>query len=372
MSEPVRLGCIGLSAKGWASTHLIPPLLAPPLSSHYKLLAVSTTNPTSAKAIAAKYSTVDTTVKAYHTPESIASDPDLDIIAVSVKTPNHVENATKVIEAGKDLFIEWPAGRGLKETTLLADLVKQKGIRTIVGLQARQSALFRKVKKIVESGEIGDIWSTSMTARTFGPHAPWGPTVYQGAEYLLKKDNGATLLDIPGGHFFEAFTYILGPVDTLSATTVTQHSSSQVVDPDGTPTGDVVSIDGPSQIAVSGTLKNGAVMSLHWRAGMETPANVKAATPFLWVIDGTKGSVRIESDHPLAALVEMYEPTHLWVNGEEVKVEYDGKTNEGRAWEEFLKGEDAGDYPDLQHAVQIKSIIDAIWRSAEGGVRIIL
>ncbi|KAK0451261.1 NAD-binding Rossmann fold oxidoreductase [Desarmillaria tabescens] len=372
MTEPIRLGVIGLSTKGWASTNLVPPLLAPPLSSHYKLLAVSTTNPTSAATSAAKYSTTETTVKGYHTPESITADPSLDMITVSVKTPNHVENATKAIEAGKDLFIEWPAGRGLKETKLLADLAKEKGIRTIVGLQARQSPLFRKVKTLVEEGEIGDILSTSMTSRISGPHAPWGPAVFKGGEYLLKKDNGATLLDIPGGHFLEAFTYILGPISTVSATAVVQHASSQVVNLDGTPTGDVVPVDGPSQVAVSGTLKSGAVMSLHWRAGFQTPANVKAATPLVWVIDGSKGSIRIESEHPWAALVEMYEPTQLWVNGEEVKVEEDGKTNEGRAWEEILKGEGEGDYPNLQHAVKIKSIIDAIWRSAEGGVRVSL
>ncbi|SJK98257.1 uncharacterized protein ARMOST_01518 [Armillaria ostoyae] len=372
MTEPLRLGFIGLSTRGWASTHLVPSLLAPPLSSQYKLLAVSTTNPTSAEASAAKYSTANTTVKAYPTPESIASDPDLDIIAVSVKTPNHVENATKVIEAGKDLFIEWPAGRGLKETKLLANLAKAKGIRTIVGLQERQSALFRKVKKLIEEGEIGDVLSTSMTSRIPGPHALWGPTVFKGLEYMLKKDNGATLLDIAGGHFFEAFTYILGPVDTISATAVVQHASSQIVNPDGTPTGDVIPVDSPSQVAVSGTLKSGAVISLHWRAGLETPSNVKAATPLLWVIDGTKGSIRIESDHPSAVFVGLYEPTKLWVNGEEVTIENDGKTNAGRAWEEYLKGEGVGDYPDLQHAVQIKSIIGAIWRSAEEGVKVSL
>ncbi|KAK0496682.1 NAD-binding Rossmann fold oxidoreductase [Armillaria luteobubalina] len=372
MTEPLRMGFIGLSTKGWASTHLVPPLLAPPLSSHYKILAVSTTNPASAEASAAKYSTPNITVKAYHTPESIASDPDLDVIAVAVKTPNHVENATKVIEAGKDLFIEWPAGRGLKETRLLAELAKEKGIRSIVGLQARQNVAFRKVKKLVDEGEIGDILSTSMTSRLPGPHGSWGPTGRKGSEYLLKKDNGATLLDIAGGQFFEAFTYILGQVDTVFATTVVQHTSSQVVNPDGTPTGDVVPVDSPSQVAVSGTLKSGAVMSLHWRAGLETPSNVKAATPLLWVIDGTKGSIRIESDHPFGAFVGMCEPTKLWVNDEDVTIEDDGQTNEGRAWEEYLKGEGTGDYPDLQHAVQIKSIVDAVWRSAEGGVKVSL
>ncbi|KAK0442010.1 NAD-binding Rossmann fold oxidoreductase [Desarmillaria tabescens] len=372
MTEPIRVGVIGLSTKGWASTNLVPPLLAPPLSSHYKLLAVSTSDPTSAEASAAKYSTAETAVKGYHTPESIAADPNLDLIAVSVKTPNHVENATKAIEAGKDLFIEWPAGRELRETKLLADLAKEKGIRTIVGLQARQSPLFRKVKKLVEEGEIGDVLSTSVTSRVSGPHVPWGPTVFKGSEYCLKKENGATLLDIAGGHFLEAFTYILGPIDTVFATVVVQHPSSQVLNFDGTPTGDVVSIDGPSQVAVSGTLKSGAVISLHWRTGMEKPANEKAATPLVWVIDGTKGSIRIESDNPFAAFVAVYEPTQLWVNDDEVKIEDDGRTNAGRTWEEYLKGEGAGDYPDLQHAVQIKSIVDAIWRSAEGGVMVTL
>ncbi|KAK0468727.1 NAD-binding Rossmann fold oxidoreductase [Armillaria novae-zelandiae] len=344
MTEPLRIGFIGLSTKGWASMHL-------------KLLAVSTTNPTSAEASAATYSTPNTTVKAYHTPESIASDPDLDMIAVSVKTPNHLENATKVIEAGKNLFIEWPAGRRLEETKLLADLAKEKGIRVSQG------------EELVEEGEVGDILSTSMTSRIPGPHGSWGPIARKGSEYLLKKDNGATLLDIPGGQFFEVLTYILGPVDTVFATAVVQHTSSQVVDPDGTPTGDVVPVDTPSQVAVSGTLKSGAVISLHWRAGFETPSNVKAATPLLWVIDGTKGSIRIESDYPFAAFVGMSEPTKLWVNGEDVTIEDDGKTSEGRAWEEYLKGEGAGDYPDLQHALQIKNIVEAVWRSAEGSVK---
>ncbi|KAK0435823.1 uncharacterized protein EV420DRAFT_1317616 [Desarmillaria tabescens] len=196
--------------------------------------------------------------------------------------------------------------------------------------------------------------------------------VLKGSECFLKKENGATLLDISGGHFLEAFTYILGPIDTVFATVVLQHPSSQVLNFDGTPTGDVISADGPSQVVVSGTLKSGAVMSLHWRTGKKKPANVKAAPPLVWVIDEMKGSIRIESNNPLAAFVAVYEPTQLWVNGDEVKVDDDGKTNEGRSWEEYLKGEGAGDYPDLQHAVQIKSIVDAIWRSAEGRVRITL
>ncbi|KAK0215276.1 hypothetical protein EDD85DRAFT_798719 [Armillaria nabsnona] len=200
MTELFCLGFISLSTRGCASMHLVPPLLAPPLSLQYKLLAVSMTNPTSTEASAAKYSTANMAAKAYHMPESITSHPDLNIITASVETPNHVKNATKDIEAGKDLFIKWPAGK-------------------------TQCA-------VSQSGEIGDVLSMSMACRTLlhhtsqiaGPYAPWGPTVFKGGEYLLKKVNGAVFLDIPGGHFLEAFMYILGPVNNISASAVIQLS----------------------------------------------------------------------------------------------------------------------------------------------------
>ncbi len=112
--SPVRIGFIGLSGQGWASTMLAPPLLEEPLSSQYQLTAVSTSNAASASATAAKYaSLLGTPVKPYHgSPEHIVSDPNVDLVAVSVKVTHHFENAMKVIDGGKDLFLEWPAGNG--------------------------------------------------------------------------------------------------------------------------------------------------------------------------------------------------------------------------------------------------------------------
>ncbi|KAK0496665.1 hypothetical protein EDD18DRAFT_1105028 [Armillaria luteobubalina] len=107
----------------------------------------------------------NTAVKAYHTPESTASDPDLNIIASEDTQSRRERYKGHRVREGPLYCV---AGRkGLKETKLLAELAKAKGIRTIVGLQARQSALFRKVKKLVEEGEIGDVLSTSMTSFSF-------------------------------------------------------------------------------------------------------------------------------------------------------------------------------------------------------------
>ena len=147
--SPIKIGFVGLSAKGWAASALAPGLLDPSLSSSYQLTAVSTTSAESAEASAKKYSeAVGHTVKAYYGDTSkIANDPEVELVAVSVKAPAHKAALLPAIEAGKDIFIEWPAGVGLKESTELAEAAKKKGIRTMIGLQERQSPAVAKVFK---------------------------------------------------------------------------------------------------------------------------------------------------------------------------------------------------------------------------------
>lgn len=150
---PIQLGFIGLSATGWAAIALAPPLFEEPLSSKYSLVAVSTSKPESAAASAAKYSELasnstgtSVTVKPYHgSAKHIASNIDVGMVAVSVKVLDHKEVASEVIKAGKDLFIEWPAGVRLAETKELYEAAKAKGIRTMIGFQSRFTAYALKV-----------------------------------------------------------------------------------------------------------------------------------------------------------------------------------------------------------------------------------
>ncbi|KAK0494601.1 NAD-binding Rossmann fold oxidoreductase [Armillaria luteobubalina] len=347
--SPIRIGFIGLSGQGWASTMLAPPLFEEPLLSRYQLTAVSTSNPASAEATAAKYtSLLGTPVKPYHgSPEHIVSDPNVDLVAVSVKVMDHFENAMKVIDGGKDLFLEWPAGNSLKETSALARAAKEKGVRTIIGLQARIDPLFRKVKAIIDSGKIGRILSTSMTARVSGLKV-WGPHVSSAMRLYAVDSNGGTLLDIRGGHLLDMLTYILGLVANVSATLSAQYPVAEIIDENAT------------QVAVSGVLASRAVMSFHLRGGLETKSDGKA--------DGEKGSIRIEGDDPKASAISITTPTGLYVNGEEVKVEGSGFANVRRAWEAYAaKGEG---YADLEAALKTKALVDAIKRSGKEGRRV--
>lgn len=148
---PIRIGFVGLSSTGWASTALAPAMFR--LKDNYIIKAVSTTSPESAKASADKYSDeLGHTVKQYFGDTShIANDPEIDMIVLAVKAPSHLEAVLPVIAAGKDFFLEWPAGRNLQETTAIADASRKKGVKSMVGLQARHSPALMKVESNITS-----------------------------------------------------------------------------------------------------------------------------------------------------------------------------------------------------------------------------
>ena len=148
---PIRIGVIGLSTSGSRAATLLAPILGPnaPLASTYKLTAISTRSSDSAAATAAKYSSeLGHTVKGYHGPDgagALANDPDVDLVVVVVNVTDRRAHAVLALEAGKDVFVEWPLGRGFEEGKELTELARKKGVRTMMGTQATQAPFVRKV-----------------------------------------------------------------------------------------------------------------------------------------------------------------------------------------------------------------------------------
>lgn len=362
--SPIRIGFVGLSTQGWAAFMLAPSLLQSPLSDQYALAAVSTSNPHSAQASAKKYSDLAKgPVKAYHSSTAhIAGDGDVDMIAIAVKATDHKAAALPVIQAGKDFFLEWPAGRGLRETREIADAARSARIRTMVGLQGRQSLVIREIKRIIVSGKIGRVLSSTVTARPAREPYYWGPYIGERNQYTATVENGATMLDIAVGHFLDSFMFTLGPFSSVSAILENQFPTAQLVDGSGSPTGVSIEQTGCSQAAISGVLKSGAVVSIHWRGGLESKHG-KDGTPFIWTIDGESGSIRVESSEPGGSFLHIRDPV-LYVDGQEVKLERnDGMSNTGRAWAEYANG-NHGLYPTIDDAVEVKTLLEAIVGSA--------
>src|SRR5881409_4093951 len=281
----IRVGIIGANPDhGWAAQAHIPALKS--LSDDFEITALSTSRRESADA-ASKLFGVPV---AFDNHQSLVNRADVDVVAITVKVPYHLELATAALNAGKAVYCEWPLGNGLKEAETLAALAKQKGVLAVAGLQARSAPSVAYVRDLVKQRYVGEVLSTTLIGSGMG----WGPTVEPYNSYLNDKKNGATMLSIGLGHAAEALCHCLGEVRELSATTTMRRKSFTVVG-----TGESKPMAADDQVSVSGLLEGGAAFSIHYRGGSSRGTNL------LWEINGTEGDLQLTADGGQAQIFEM-------------------------------------------------------------------
>src|SRR5207245_2980742 len=275
------VGIIGVSpVRGWAATAHIPALRALP---NYEIRALSAHSAESARAAGEAFGVSSL----FSDHEQLVIQPDIDVVAVTVKVPHHRELASAALVAGKAVYCEWPLGRDLDEARGMAALAAEQGACTVVGLQARQAPAIEFVQELLNDGYVGEVLSTTMV----GLSVP-GDVVGQPNAYMLDKANGANLLTIPVGHSLDILNYVLGEFAELSAISDLRRPLITIEE-----TGRRVVKTAADQIAVIGTLTSGATASIHVREA------VAGGTGFLWEINGPDGTLRITAD---AAVPEIF------------------------------------------------------------------
>ncbi len=89
--------------------------------------------------------------------EDLLEDPELGAIVVATPVRFHYPMAKAALEAGKHIFIEKPLARTEAEAEELVALAEQKGLVLMVGHTFLFSPAVRRMKEIVDAGDIGDV-----------------------------------------------------------------------------------------------------------------------------------------------------------------------------------------------------------------------
>ena len=284
-AKRIRVGIIGANPdRGWAAQAHIPALRS--LADDFEITALSTSRRESADA-ASKLFGVPT---AFDNHQELVSSPAVDVVAVTVKVPYHLELATAALDAGKSVYCEWPLGNGLNEAETLAALAKKQGVLAVAGLQARSAPSVAYVRDLIEQGYVGEVLSTTLVGSGMG----WGPTVEPFNAYLNDRKNGATMLSIAVGHTADALCYCLGEVSELSATMAMRRQTFTIAE-----TGENKRMNAADQVAVSGLLEGGAAFSIHYRGG------VSRGTNLLWEINGSEGDLQLTATGGQAQIWEL-------------------------------------------------------------------
>ncbi|GAA0940880.1 Gfo/Idh/MocA family oxidoreductase [Pseudonocardia zijingensis] len=352
----IGVGIVGLSATGgWGAGAHVPALSA---AGGFELRGLVGGSTTSARAASEVHG-----VPAYRSVERLAQAEDIDLVVVTVKTPRHRELVLPALAAGRPVFCEWPLAVDLGEAEEIASAAR--AVPTFVGLQGRSSPTFRWLAGLVSDGYVGEVLSATVSSTV----TEWGGPVAQRMLYTLDRTLGATMLGIAFGHAIDAASMVVGDLQDVVATTAVRHPHVRLGGGDR-----LVPMTADDQIAVSGRLPNGAILSAHQRGG------TAAGSSFSMVIDGTAGTLEVTApDHPhvvpvLVRGARRGEPLTTLTRPDDpyrhlAQTPIHSLVHAYAGIGHTLRG-GPRTVPDFAHAVRRHRLLDAITRSAETGRRI--
>jgi len=360
MERPLKVGIVGASAEGqgWAPLSHFPALKA--LARDFELAAVCTTRAGSAAAVAKKYGAA----RAFDDYRKLVMEQDLDLVSVVVKAPSHHAVVMAALAAGRNVYCEWPLGANLAEAEEMAAQARKSGVKAMIGLQARCDPAIRHLRELVANGYVGDVVAVNMTMFT-------GGVLERPSSRLWDRDRtkGISALTVRGIHTMDALSYCVGEFAEVSARVTTQVKQWRVAD-----TGAMVDVDAPDNVAVTGVLGSGALVSVHVGT---VPHNGSGWRMEIYGRDGTivatsKGAPQRDANHLVgsqrgAPLAPLPVPAHFTEMPPDTPA--GPPLNVGHLYLRMAHAIRTGDpvQPDFDLAVRRHRLIDAIQQSSDEG-----
>ena len=129
---------------------------------------------------------------------------DVDLVVIGLPNVQHVEATRLACQAGKHVVCTKPLGRDAGEAKEMLELVERAGVLHGYAETEVFSPAVMRVRKLIEDGAIGRIFTIRSREAHSGPHA---------AHFWDEKLTGGGALMDMGCHMFEAFRYFLGKED---------------------------------------------------------------------------------------------------------------------------------------------------------------
>ncbi|HEX8058394.1 MAG TPA: Gfo/Idh/MocA family oxidoreductase [Novosphingobium sp.] len=352
---PIRMGFAGANAeRGWARDAHFPALQA---LAGLKVHAVSARTQDIAEGAAKAFGAS----KAYANSLEMARDHEVDVVAVTVKVPEHRAIVLAALEAGKHVYCEWPLAVDLAEAEELAAAAQKAGTHVAIGLQGGNALAVRHAAKLVREGAIG----RPLTLRVVSSTAGWGAIAPPHYAYLQDRRNGATLASIAGGHTLAMVEAVAGAYEEVSARNSILRDRVEIAG-----TGEIVERTCADHMLIHGRHIGGCVSSVEITAGENTPLRFE--------LRGTEGTLEIRGHHPggyqCGDLTVVTSPALETQPASELIGLEGAAINVGQLHADFASDIRNGtrSVPDFEVAVRLTRLLDAIETASAQGRSIAL
>ncbi|HPF71119.1 MAG TPA: Gfo/Idh/MocA family oxidoreductase [Candidatus Krumholzibacteria bacterium] len=98
----------------------------------------------------------------------IIEDPSIDAVVVATPMTTHFRLGKQVLEAGKHLFLEKPMATTADDCRALNTLAAKQGRHVMVGHTFIYTPAVRKIKSLMDTGELGDVYYVNIQRVNLG------------------------------------------------------------------------------------------------------------------------------------------------------------------------------------------------------------
>jgi len=161
--------------------------------------------PDTKKAFASEYDCV-----ACEQYEQMVEDPQIDGVVVMSSNAAHEKDVMLAASRGKHIFVTKPIATTIAAGKRMIDVCSQNEVLLAVGHQTRREPALRKLKEILDSGELGAVRLVEANYST-----PNGLKIKEGNwRWSVNECPGGALIQV-GIHVIDTLQYLFGPVSRV-------------------------------------------------------------------------------------------------------------------------------------------------------------
>jgi predicted dehydrogenase len=106
--------------------------------------------------------------------DELLEDPDVDAVSIATPPSTHYPLAKRALEAGKHVLVEKPLATTVADAEELAELADRAGLVLMPGHTFLYSPAVNKVRALIESGELGEVYFVTSSRMNLGIYQPDG------------------------------------------------------------------------------------------------------------------------------------------------------------------------------------------------------
>jgi predicted dehydrogenase len=150
--------------------------------------------------------------------QQLLKDPSVDAVIIALPTHLHSRCCKEAAEAGKDIFVEKPLARDIKEGKEIISVTEKNGTKLAVGYDLRFNPSLLDLKEKLRSGALGDVeiaYATNIGSGPFSYRSEGSiPRPVPTWWFDKKLTGGGALMDL-GVHLINLLRWYFGEITDI-------------------------------------------------------------------------------------------------------------------------------------------------------------